>query len=95
MKKAEVILMLKAREAELRNKGVEALYLFGSVARDEAGPDSDVDLFFDPAWAMGWEYFSLCDEFSDILKVKTDAMSRRSLHPVLRADIEASAEKIF
>jgi predicted nucleotidyltransferase len=38
---------LKEHEAELKQLGVEHLYLFGSTARCEAGEDSDIDLFFD------------------------------------------------
>lgn len=41
------ITLLKAHETELRHLGVQYLWLFGSTARGEARPDSDVDLFFD------------------------------------------------
>jgi uncharacterized protein len=44
---AAAIARLKAHEAELKQLGVQHLYLFGSTARDEAREDSDVDLFFD------------------------------------------------
>jgi hypothetical protein len=47
MERGEAIAKLKQHEAELKRLGVEHLYLFGSTARDEAGEDSDVDLFFD------------------------------------------------
>ena len=47
MKREAVVNRLRAHEAELRRLGVQHLYLFGSTARDEAGADSDVDLFFD------------------------------------------------
>ena len=47
MERAEAIAKLKEHEAELKRLGVEHLYLFGSTARDDARPDSDVDLFFD------------------------------------------------
>lgn len=40
----DVIATLRAHEAELRAAGVKRLSLFGSVARGDAGPDSDVDL---------------------------------------------------
>ena len=39
-----VLATLRAHEAELRARGIESLSVFGSVARGEAGPDSDVDL---------------------------------------------------
>jgi predicted nucleotidyltransferase len=45
MRRDDVIAKLKETEPVLRGFGVAALYLFGSHARDEAGPDSDVDVF--------------------------------------------------
>jgi hypothetical protein len=47
MLRDEAIRKLREHEAELRQLGVQHLYLFGSTARGEAGEDSDVDLFFD------------------------------------------------
>ena len=47
MERDQAIARLREHEAELKKLGVESLYLFGSTARDEAGPDSDIDLFFD------------------------------------------------
>jgi uncharacterized protein with HEPN domain/predicted nucleotidyltransferase len=40
----QVLAILAAHQEELRELGVKSLTLFGSVARDEARPDSDVDL---------------------------------------------------
>lgn len=45
MNRDTAIARLKEHEAELRRLGVQSLYVFGSTARDEAGPESDVDLF--------------------------------------------------
>ncbi len=54
MERSEVIAKLKQNEAELKQLGVEHLYLFGSTARGEAREDSDVDLFFDhPEGSLG------------------------------------------
>ena len=39
-----VLALLRAKEGELRALGVRRLRLFGSIARGEAGPGSDVDL---------------------------------------------------
>jgi predicted nucleotidyltransferase len=44
MDREQVIARLKAHERELRAAGILQLSLFGSVARGEAKPDSDVDL---------------------------------------------------
>jgi hypothetical protein len=49
MRRDDVIAKLKETEPVLRGFGVAALYLFGSHARDEASPDSDVDVFIDVA----------------------------------------------
>lgn len=40
----EVLERLRAKEGWLRSRGVGGLSVFGSVARGEAGPESDVDL---------------------------------------------------
>ena len=44
---------LVAHEAELKANGVKSLAVFGSVARGEAGPDSDVDLLAEFARPFG------------------------------------------
>jgi len=97
MERSEAIARLKQHEAELKRLGVEHLYLFGSTARGEARVDSDIDLFFDhPEGSLG--LFALIDvkeEAARIVGHKTDIMTRRSLHPVLRDGIEASALQIF
>ncbi len=97
MNRDEAIAKLKQHEAELKELGVEHLYLFGSTARDEACEESDVDLFFDhPEGSMGlFGLMDVKDTAARILGGKADIMTRRSLHPVLRARIEASARQVF
>jgi len=88
---------LKKSETELKRAGVTHLYLFGSTARDEARPGSDVDLFFDYD-REDFGIFALMDVkelTSRILDSKTDMIPRDGLHHVLRARIEASAVQIF
>ena len=93
----EAIRKLREHEAELRQLGVQHLYLFGSTARGEAGEDSDVDLFFDhPEGSLGlYQLMDVKDAAARILGRKADIMTRRSLHPVLRERIEASALQVF
>lgn len=43
----EVVTLLRSVEPALRAQGVAALYLYGSHARDEARPDSDIDILVD------------------------------------------------
>ena len=97
MERNEAIRRLQQHEAELKRLGVEHLYLFGSTARGDAREDSDIDLFFDhPEGSLG--LFALMDvkeAATRILARKTDIMTRRSLHPVLRQQIEASALQVF
>jgi predicted nucleotidyltransferase len=97
MKREDAIAILKEHETELRHLGVEHLYLFGSTARGEAREDSDVDLFFDhPEGSLGlYQLMDVKDTAARILGRKTEIMTRRSLHPVLRERIEASALQVF
>lgn len=97
MERNAAIAKLKEHEAELKQLGVEHLYLFGSTARGDARPDSDVDLFFDhPLGSLGlYELMDVKDAASRILGCKADIMTRRSLHRVLRERIEASALEVF
>jgi predicted nucleotidyltransferase len=97
MGRDQAIAKLKEHEAELRQLGIEHLYLFGSTARGEAREDSDVDLFFDhPVGSIGlYELMDVKETASRILGRKADIMTRRSLHRVLRDRIEASALQVF
>jgi predicted nucleotidyltransferase len=97
MKRDNAIAILKEHETELRQLGVEHLYLFGSTARDEAREDSDVDLFFDyEKGKLGlFELMDVKEQTSRILGRKVDIMTRDSLHKVLRSRIEASALQVF
>jgi predicted nucleotidyltransferase len=97
MERDDAITKLRAHEAELRQLGVEHLYLFGSTARGEAREDSDVDLFFDyERGTLGlYELMDVKEQTSRILGRKADIMTRDSLHKVLRSRIEASALQVF
>ncbi len=93
----EILVTPRQHEAELKQLGVEHLYLFGSAARDEVQPDSDVDLFFD--YRRGefglFELMDVKDKAATILNKKTDIMTRDSLHHVMREAIEKSAVQVF
>jgi len=97
MTRSEAIVRLRAHEAELKLLGIDSLYLFGSTARDEATAESDVDLFFDhPPGSLGiYQLMDLKEAANRILGGRADIMSRRSLHPRLKAAIEQRAVRVF
>jgi predicted nucleotidyltransferase len=97
MERADAIATLRAHEAELKQLGVEHLFLFGSTARGEAREGSDADLFFDhPEGSLGlFELMDVKAAAARILGRKADIVTRRSLHRVLRETIEASAQQVF
>ncbi len=97
MTRDEAISLLKLHEPDFKRLGVEHLYLFGSTARDEAREDSDVDLFFDhPEGSLGlFQLIGIKEAATRFLGRKTDIMTRRSLHPLLKQRIEASAQQVF
>ena len=98
MTRSETIARLKECAAAAQARGATSLYLFGSSARDEARPDSDIDLFldYDPT-----RRFSLVDLaaiqhlLENHLTAKIDVTARDSLHPRLRDSIERSAVRVF
>jgi len=53
MQRDEALTLLRHHREELRRFGVKSLGIFGSVARDDAGPDSDVDLLVEFAIPAG------------------------------------------
>jgi hypothetical protein len=98
MRRSEVIARLKEVEPAIRARGARALYLFGSHARDEAGWDSDIDVFIDKDRSKRFGF----DEFMDIyfllqerLGEKVDYGTREGLSPALRAEIEREAIRVF
>jgi len=97
MDRHAAIATLKAHEAELKRLGVLHLFLFGSTARGEARPDSDVDLFFDyPRGTFGlYELMDVKEAAARILGRQTDIMTRDSIHKALRERVEAEAVPVF
>lgn len=97
MRREEAITRLKAAEPDIRARGVEGLYLFGSVARDEAGAASDIDLFIDPDYERldFAELFHLEEWLSDRLGRRVELSTRKGLHPLIRPAIEHAAIKVF
>ena len=95
---ADVLEALRAHEAELRRFGVSHAAVFGSVARGEARPDSDIDVLveLDPEHPMGiFEYARLKLYINTILNGGGDVVNRRTIKPLLRESILHDAIHVF
>lgn len=87
--------MLKSHTHRLRELGVESLSLFGSVARDQASPGSDVDLLVQFAGPPSFDrYMDLKLLLEESLGAKVDLVTPRALRPALRHRIEKDAIRV-
>ncbi|HBY59778.1 MAG TPA: nucleotidyltransferase [Solibacterales bacterium] len=89
---------LRTHESELRRLGVAHAAVFGSVARGEAGPDSDIDVLvdLDQDRALGvFEYARLKIYINEILDGAGDVVNRRTLKPLLLDSILRDAINAF
>ena len=89
---------LKRLEPDLRRKGLSALYLFGSVARDEATEQSDVDVAFtvpDDVLFSLFDQAGILNDLSDELGVKVDFIKLRAFRPRIRARVLADMVQVF
>ena len=77
--------------------GVAELSVFGSVARGDAGPDSDVDLLFAlaPDTRLGFALFDLEDELAEIFGRPVDLLSKDSVHRLIRDEVLAQAKVLY
>ena len=89
MGRDQILSALRSHLDELRALGVASLALFGSAARDEAGPGSDVDLLVEFDRPVGlFHFFRLQHRLEEILGVdRVDLVERGQEHPALRARI--------
>ncbi|MBE2219922.1 MAG: nucleotidyltransferase family protein [Anaerolineae bacterium] len=82
--------ILQASLPDLRQRyGLSAVWLFGSVVRGEASPDSDLDVLvtFDNQHLSLLEFIQLEQELSDLLQVKVDLIERDTLKPTIGQEI--------
>ena len=89
---------LKAHETELRAMGVIGLSIFGSVARGDAGPNSDVDLAarFDPAAGVGMvKYGLIIERLRTLLHARVDLVGEPARTPRMQAEIDRDRALVY
>ncbi|MDR4494947.1 MAG: nucleotidyltransferase family protein [Nitrospirales bacterium] len=96
MKRSKVLETLTREKPELsRRFGVLGLKIFGSTARDEAGPDSDVDIVVSlDGPATSYRYFGVQFHLEDVLGCPVDLVTEKALRPELRPFIEREAVNV-
>lgn len=97
MTKQHTIEVLTASESEIRALGVARLALFGSVLRDQAKPDSDVDLLvqFVPG-AKTYEHFlALSELLEQRLGRPVELITTEALSPFIGPRILAEAQDVL
>jgi uncharacterized protein len=98
MDKATAIARLKAHEAELRELGVERLSLFGSTARGEEGPQSDIDLaarFAPETQIGGFAFVAIADRLEMILSTKVDLVAEPARKARMQQHIDRDRIRVF
>lgn len=88
MMRDEALRIISEHEGEIRAHGVARLSLFGSVARDEASPESDIDLLVEFDKPIGlFEFVDLKNYLESILGRQVDLVSKNGLKRQLRDGI--------
>ena len=98
MNRDAVIAALRAHEPELKAAGVVRPSLFGSTARDAAGPESDIDLLaaFDAARPLSLLHvIRIENQLADLLGQPVDLIEERTLKPRLRQNVDREAVHAF
>ena len=98
MTRDTAIAILRAHEAPLRLRGVLRAALFGSTARDEARPDSDLDIMveIDPAAHVDlYSYAGITRYIAELFPVPVDVAEREMLLEPVRRTAEKDAVYAF
>ncbi len=92
MKRDEALRLLHEHQAELAKYHVKSLAVFGSVARDEAQPDSDVDVLVEFDQPVGMFHFiRLKRQLELLLETSVDLATPDAIRESMRSQIFSEA----
>ncbi len=98
MRRDEIISRIRKHTDAICAEGARALYLFGSAARDEARPDSDIDVFVDVDPDKRFSLLNMSGIrliIMDEIGRDVDITTRDALHPRLRDRILSEAVRVI
>jgi uncharacterized protein len=89
---------LRRLEPKIRAQGVSSLSVFGSRARGDHRPDSDIDILveIEPGRKFSaFDWVGLCQDLTKELGVEANVFFKRSLEPDFRDEIAADLKHVF
>jgi len=98
MTRDDVIATLRAHQPQLRDRGVRHAALFGSVARNQQTPASDIDIMIelDPDAPVDlFAYVGIVQFLEDMFPIPVDVANRDRLKPFVRPQAEHDAVHAF
>jgi predicted nucleotidyltransferase len=98
MNRQDIVDRLRENERALRARGVVHAALFGSRARGDDGPDSDIDIMIDiepEALVSIYDYVGLKDYIAGLFEGPVDVVDREGLKPYVRPTATADAVYAF
>jgi uncharacterized protein len=96
MHRVEVLSIIQAHRPHLHLLGVKSLNLFGSVARDQATAESDVDILIELNEPAGFfEFFQIQHYLEDLLQCPIDLGTIDSLKEHLREPVLNEVIRVF
>ncbi len=98
MNTGQALAILRRHEKDLRARGVSRVAVFGSVARDESGPASDLDIMIetDPdAHITVFDYAGLKEYIAGLFDIPVDVTLQDGLKPFIHAAATTDAVYAF
>ena len=96
MDKKKVIELIISQSEKLKSFGVKRIGLFGSYVRNQAGPDSDIDLVveFEPSQKTYDNFINLAYYLEELLEHRVDLLTNKSISPYLKSYIQEELEDV-
>ncbi|PZD74912.1 hypothetical protein C1752_01051 [Acaryochloris thomasi RCC1774] len=96
MQRQKLLSIVKAHQQQLQELGVRSLDLFGSVARNQAGPDSDADFLVEFSQPVGlFGLFEVQHYLESLLGCSVDIGTVKSLRKNLREPVLKDIVRVF